>query len=365
MNEMQTNQEEIFSTYRHLLFSIAYRLLGTVMDAEDCVQEVFLQWHHAIADPPKTTIEHPKAFLCTLVTRKAIDHLRSARVQREAYVGLWLPEPLVSTDPSETSEQAEALSIAFLRLLERLSPIERAVFLLRQVFDYDYTEIAAVVDKSAEHCRQIMHRARQHLALPRTLPPMPPEEQQQVFLQFLQACQNGNMDSLLHTLSEEIVLYADSGGKANAARNPIRGAENVARYLLGLQTKYLQPANAIFQPVQINGQPGLLGYLRTDDFLRYLHSSLNTRQSEKSEKAGRRETTRQSIEFYQQAIEKQHPIFALALTLADRQIQEIDIIVNPDKLRHISFAANYGHRPDMSNSAPGRLSEPEQRHNGI
>ena len=161
MYETPMSQQELFQSYRPLLFSIAYRMLGSVMDAEDCVQEVFLQWHEAVRRRPGTPIENPKAFLCTLVTRRCIDQLRSARAQREAYVGLWLPEPLLAADPAGLPELAESLSMAFLLLLERLSPIERAVFLLRQVFDYDYAAIATFVGKSEENCRQVMHRARQ------------------------------------------------------------------------------------------------------------------------------------------------------------------------------------------------------------
>lgn len=341
MTQTPADQQEIFSAYRPLLFSIAYRMLGSVMDAEDCVQEVFLQWQEALAKGPASPVEKPKAYLCTLVTRRCIDHLRSARVQRESYAGLWLPEPLVATDPAEFFEFAESLSMAFMLLLERLAPLERAIFLLRQVFDYDYAEIAAMVGRSATTCRQVMHRARQHLALPHSQARMVQEEQQQIFAQFLQACQSGDMDGLLQVLSADIVLHTDSGGKVSAARNPVVGPSSVARYLLGIQRKFLRLADLAIYPVQINGQPGLLGYLSSDEFLQKMLWALDAEQRTETGRVGARETTRRDIAFYRQIIrQKGQPLFALALTLAERQIQEIDILVNPDKLRHIpAFSA--------------------------
>jgi len=332
MPETQMSEQELFRAYRPLLFSIAYRMLGSVMDAEDCVQEAFLQWREAVARIPATPIENPKAYLCTLVTRRCIDHLRSAQAQRESYVGLWLPEPLITADPSELSELTESLSMAFLLLLERLSPLERAVFILRQVFDYDYAEIATIVDKSATYCRQVMRRARQHLTLPHSNSQMSREEQQQIFMQFLQACQEGDIEGLVRVLSEKVVLHTDGGGQLGAARNPLVGPDRIARYLLGIQRKFLRLSDFTLRPVLINGQPGIIGYPHSDGFLQEL---LSTLEEERGERAGRRETTRQQIELYRHAIEKEEPLFAIALTLAEKQIQEIDIIVNPEKLRHI------------------------------
>lgn len=149
------NQDDVFQTYRSLLFSIAYRMLGSVMDAEDCVQEAYVSWHQTVESGE--SVQSPKAYLCTIVTRLCIDQLRAARAQREAYVGVWLPEPLVEPNARDLAEMAalsESLSMAFLLLLEHLSPVERAVFLLHQVFDYEYAEIATMVRKSEEHCRQ-------------------------------------------------------------------------------------------------------------------------------------------------------------------------------------------------------------------
>ncbi len=332
MPELQMSEQELFYTYRPLLFSIAYRMLGSVMDAEDCVQEAFLQWHEALIRDPATPIENPKAYLSTLVTRRCIDHLRSARVQRESYVGLWLPDPVITTDPEARSELAESLSMAFLLLLERLSPLERAVFLLRQVFDYDYTEIATVVGKSAEYCRQLMHRARRHLPTRRSSPTMSKEEQEQIFTQFLRACRDGDMDSLLQVLSEKVVLHTDGGGRISTALNPIVGSERVARYLLGIQRKFLSLIEVRGQPVQLNGQPGLIGYCQQNGFL---PESLATLEDIQHPGKDKREVTKKQIEYYQHALKRGEPLFAIVLILAENQVQEVDIVANPEKLQHL------------------------------
>jgi RNA polymerase sigma-70 factor (ECF subfamily) len=347
MDKIEASQQEVFQAYRPLLFSMAYRMLGSVMEAEDCVQEAFLQWHEALASRPAPAIENPKAYLCTLVTRRCIDRLRSARAQREAYVGLWLPEPLVTTDPAELSELSESLSMAFLLLLERLSPLERAVFILRQVFDYDYAEIAECVGKSEEYCRQVMHRARRHLTFPRPRSRMSQEEQQEIFTQFLRACQDGDIDGLMRVLSKEIVLHTDSGGRVSAARNPIVGAERVARYLLGIQRKFLGLAEVTIRPMPINGQPGFVGYLTSDEIMHNLLASFFLQRREGSEKGGARETTKQKLEFYQRTIKMGEPLFALTLTLDEKQIREIDIVVNPDKLRHLPALPFAGEKADL------------------
>ncbi|QBD76037.1 RNA polymerase sigma-70 factor [Ktedonosporobacter rubrisoli] len=286
--------DDVFQAYKPLLFSIAYNMLGSVMDAEDCVQEAFLRWYQASTHGETEAIHSPKAFLCTIVTRLSIDHLRSARVQREHYVGIWLPEPLITTDESSVSamaELAETLSLAFLRLLEQLSPVERAVFLLRQVFDYDYAEIARIVQKSEENCRQIVRRARQHLGQRRTPYHTTREQQDHILQQFLHACMSGDMDGLLSLLSADIVSYADSGGKAVAARNPIIGADRVARYLLGLLAK--APQSYSFRVALVNGQPGILNYID-----------------------GR-------------------PHSIVVLHIMAGQVKEIDVLANPDKLRSV------------------------------
>jgi RNA polymerase sigma-70 factor (ECF subfamily) len=260
------------------------------------------------------------------VTRRCIDRLRSAQMQRETYVGLWLPEPLVeTTDPSEHSELNESLSLAFLLLLERLSPIERAVFLLRQVFDYDYAEIAAIVGKSAENCRQILHRAQRHLPARPTHTSAPHTKPQQVFTQFFQACMNGEMEGLLQVLSDEIVLHADGGGKVRTARHPLYGPDRVARYLLGLQQNVFQAIKVAIRPTLINGQPGLIGYLEKgpDEMPRL-------RQERE-----RQENRKQPGAWHERALEEGEAAFVIGLVCTDTLVQEIDIIVNPEKLRHI------------------------------
>jgi RNA polymerase sigma-70 factor (ECF subfamily) len=319
MKRSSAQQETIFQQYKSLLFSIAYHMLGSVMDAEDCVQEAFLQWYTSEREEP---VEHPKAYLSTLVTRRCIDRLRSAQTHRETYVGLWLPEPLIEAiDPSEHATLNESLSLAFLLLLERLSPIERAVFLLRQVFDYDYAEIAPIVGKSAENCRQIMHRARRHLPVRPTPTPAPHVQPWQVFTQFFQAWMNGDMAGLLQVLSDEIVLHTDGGGKARAALHPLYGPDRVARYLLGLQQKAFQVSKVAIRPMLINGQPGLIGYLGE-----------KPRRSPEQE---RKEDSNLPGEWQQRAREKGDAAFAMGLLYVDKEIQEVDIIVNPEKLRHI------------------------------
>ncbi|GHO46928.1 DNA-directed RNA polymerase sigma-70 factor [Ktedonospora formicarum] len=313
----------MFQQYKSLLFSIAYHMLGSVMDAEDCVQEAFLQFY---ASEEKETIEQPKAYLCTLVTRRCIDQLRSAQMQRETYVGLWLPEPLIeATDPSELSELNESLSLAFLLLLERLSPIERAVFLLRQVFDYDYAEIADIVGKSAENCRQILHRARRHLPARPTHTSAPYAGQRQVFTQFFQAWMNGNMEGLVQVLSDEIVVNTDGGGKVRATLHPVHGLDRVARHLLWLQPKVFHGIKVAIRPTLINGQPGLIGYLEEGLDEKQLHSlGLEGKESSKMLPV-----------WHQRASQKGKATFVMILACTDNQIQEIDIIVNPEKLQHI------------------------------
>jgi RNA polymerase sigma-70 factor (ECF subfamily) len=315
--------ETIFKEYKSLLFSIAYHMLGSVMDAEDCVQEAFLQWYIA---EQQETIANPKAYLCTLVTRRSIDRLRSAQAQRETYAGLWLPEPLVEgIDPSDLSERTETLSLAFLLLLERLSPLERAVFLLRQVFDYDYAEIAAMVGKSVENCRQVMHRARRHLPPLSSLAQLPQTRPQQVFSRFVQVCMEGDMPGLLNLLSDDVVLHADGGGKVTAARNPLYGPERVARYLLGIKEKLFYKVMLAIRPSLINGQPGLIGYLEKSLDEQFL---LGLRPAE-------RERIRRQLMPYQLPLSQGQALFVIALAYADNQLQEIDIIVNPEKLQHI------------------------------
>ncbi|HKF38486.1 MAG TPA: sigma-70 family RNA polymerase sigma factor [Ktedonobacteraceae bacterium] len=295
-------QADVFHAYKPLLFSIAYHMLGSIMDAEDCVQEAFLRWYQAKDLDEIEAVRSPKSYLSTMVTRLCIDQLRSARAQRERYVGIWLPEPLVTIDETSLTgmaERWEALSLAFLRLLEQLSPLERAVFLLHQVFDYDYAEIAAIVHKSADNCRQIGHRARQHLQA-RHSPYHASKEQHATLLhQFRRACTSGDMDGLLALLANDIVAYTDGGGKAIMARNPIYGADKVMRFLLGVGRKLNGLHSFTVRRANINGWPGMVTYI--NDL----------------------------------------PYFILVLDSVDGHIQEIDIVANPDKLHRVP-ARTYG-----------------------
>jgi len=221
---------ELYEQYRHLLFSIAYRMLGSAMEAEDMVQEAFLRYENT----HDKDIQSPKAYLTTIVTRLCLDHLKSAKTQREQYIGTWLPEPIFTEQAANPEpEETETLSMAFMVLMENLSPVERAVFLLREVFDYDYAAIAKIVNKSEVNCRRYYHLAKQYLVERR--PRFEPSSAEQIKLvhQFMQATVEGDMEALTHTLAQDIVMYADSGGKAPAARIPQRGVEAVTR-LLGI-----------------------------------------------------------------------------------------------------------------------------------
>ncbi len=257
MRESPTNKDETFQQYRPLLFSIAYRMLCSVADAEDVVQEAFVRWQRVSG----TKVRSPKAYLSSVVTRLCIDHLRSARVRREEYVGQWLPEPLLtdkSLDVAETIELDETLSMAFLVLLERLTPVERAVFLLQEVFDYDYEEIARIVGKSEANCRQIARRARESVAARRPRFDISVEQEERLVGSFLEACFSGDMEGLLALLSEDVILYSDGGGKIRAALNPIYGADKVARFFFGILRQV--PPGFIVRRTQVNGRPGLIGY---------------------------------------------------------------------------------------------------------
>jgi RNA polymerase sigma-70 factor, ECF subfamily len=237
---------------RPLLFSLAYRMVGSVGEAEDLVQEAFLRFHR------ETSVDAPKAFLTTVVTRLAIDHLRSARVRRESYVGTWVPEPLVSApDAGERVERDETLSLAFLALLERLTPVERAVYVLHELFDYSHDEIAPIVEKSSANCRQILARARRHVddERPRFEPSR--ERREALLARFLAAIRVGDVDGLVGLLAADAVHYADGGGKARATPLPIYGAEKIARLWASLGTTQ-GPFEV--RAADVNGQPGVVAF---------------------------------------------------------------------------------------------------------
>jgi len=247
-----------FDEHRGLLFSIAYRMLGSRADAEDMLQETFLRWQHA----SEVAVHDPRAFLVTVVTRLCINQLQSARVRREQYFGQWLPEPLFT---QLTAEQPPipgidgSLSMAFLMLLERLTPVERAVFILREVFDYEYAEVAAMLGRSEASCRQTLKRAKQHVAEERQRFESSPQEHQRLLQEFLEATARGNMQGLLALLSKGVVLYTDGGGKATAVPNPIYGPDHVARFFLGARKKFM-PKDVVRRFTEINGQPGIAVY---------------------------------------------------------------------------------------------------------
>jgi RNA polymerase sigma-70 factor (ECF subfamily) len=284
---------ERFEQERPLLFAIAYRMLGSVMEAEDVVQEAWLRYQATPAD----SVRSPKAFLSTVVTRLCLDQLKSARARREQYFGPWLPEPLLtSEDASPTPEGRvdvhESVSMAFLVLLESLTPVERAVFLLREVFDYGYDEIAAIVDRSEDACRQSFHRAKQSLVARRPRFQASPEARQRLTQGFLRAVEAGDLPGLTELLAEDITLWTDGGGKTRAAVRPLHGPETVARFILGVVRK--APPNIEVEVTEVNGDPGLL--LRVDGA----------------------------------------PFAAMAMELDEHCIHAIRTIVNPDKLAHLA-----------------------------
>jgi RNA polymerase sigma-70 factor (ECF subfamily) len=280
--QRQDSQDQIslaaFTQYRRLLFSLAYRMLGSVVDAEDILQEAFVRWQGASQDD----IRSSKAFLITIVTRLCIDQLNSSRARREEYVGQWLPEPVVTdpaSNPFEVVQTDESLSLAFLVLLERLTPDERAVFLLREIFDYEYSEIAKVVDQSEASCRQILRRAKQHVNAPRSRFSAPRGKPEELRRGFLEAAGKGDLAGLIGLLAADVALYTDGGGKGRAVPNVIDGASNVARAVLsGLQR--VPPTNAVISMVQINGEAGFVIYINGEpQFAFVLHASANRIES--------------------------------------------------------------------------------------
>jgi RNA polymerase sigma-70 factor (ECF subfamily) len=229
------HNNEVFEAQRPVMFGLAYRMLGSVADAEDVVQEAWLRWQSA----DRGDVQSPRAFLTTVATRLSVDQLRRRQRERETYIGPWLPEPLVTDDTTreKSAELAESLSLAFLTLLEKLQPVERAVFLLHDVFQYSHDEIGAIVEKSSQNCRQILSRAKEHLAAGRPRFRPEPARQQALLEQFLATCQSGDVPALAQLLIEDVVLVADGGGKATAAKKVVRGPELVARALTGFARK--------------------------------------------------------------------------------------------------------------------------------
>ncbi|WP_406393270.1 RNA polymerase sigma-70 factor [Streptomyces sp. NBC_00882] len=290
------SRTEEFQELRPLLFSIAYRILGGVGEAEDAVQETWLRYE-ATATEPRSV----KAYLSTTVTRIAIDVLRSARVRREEYVGAWLPEPLLDDpyeDPQRAAELAESVSMAALLLLERLSPLERAAFVLREVFDFGFPEVAAAVGRSEAACRQLVSRARRHMAAGRPRFEADREEREELASRFFVALREGDVDGLRGLLAADVSMVGDGGGRAPQLAKAVAGAQNVAR-LLGSVFPRMARIEVTFEPHELNGQPGAIFYDRDG---KVLHT--------------------------------------LALDILDGRIQTIRAVINPDKLGHVGPVAD-------------------------
>ncbi|MFD5113361.1 RNA polymerase sigma-70 factor [Streptomyces sp. NPDC058391] len=287
---------EDFEELRPLLFSIAYRILGSVSEAEDAVQETWLRFDGSATRPTST-----KAFLSATVTRISIDVLRSARVRREEYVGPWFPEPLLSDpyqDPARSAELADSVSMAALLLLERLSPLERAVFLLREVFAFGFDEVAAAVGRSEAACRQLLVRARRHMEAGRPRFAADRQERQRLAARFFDALENGDVGGLRKLLAADVQLAGDGGGKAPQLARAVMGADNVAR-VLGSVFPWLMRIGVTFEPHEVNGQPG---------------ATFRDRDSK--------------------------ILYTLVLEVLDGQIQTIRGVINPDKLGHLGPVAD-------------------------
>jgi RNA polymerase sigma-70 factor (ECF subfamily) len=244
---------ETFQAVRPRLFGIAYRMLGSATEAEDLVQDAWVRWQGTDRD----AVREPAAFLATVVTRLALTALDSARARREVYVGPWLPEPvLTDDDPALGAERNEALSLAVLTLLEKLTPAERAAFVLHEAFDYPFRQVAEVLEISEANARQLASRARAHLDRERAAP-VDPVEQQRLLEAFVDAAQRGDLEALEAVLAEDVIALSDGGGVVLAARKPVEGRERVARFLLGILDKFARDIEAV--PAIVNGEPGFIG----------------------------------------------------------------------------------------------------------
>jgi len=249
---------DAYAALRPRLFAIAYRMLGTRADAEDVLQDAWLRWHHA----DQAALQSAEAWLVTVVTRLAIDRLRAAKTEREAYVGWWLPEPLVALDehtPEAAAELAGELSVALLWVLERLSPEERAAFLLRQVFDHDYAEIAALLDKSEAACRQMVRRASARLQQERPRFDVPRDVHRRLVGSFMHAARSGQREAIKALLADNVQIVGDGGGKVPSFMKILRGAHRIANLYWVLWKKH--PDRVVYRMAQVNGEAGLLRYV--------------------------------------------------------------------------------------------------------
>jgi RNA polymerase sigma-70 factor, ECF subfamily len=284
---------------RPLMFSIAYRMTGSVAEAEDLVQEAFFRLGRVRQNGVR--VESPKAYLTTTTTRLAINHLRSARARRESYVGTWLPEPLVADlhdSPEQMSELSDSLSMAFLLLLESLSPVERAVFLLREVFGYPYEEIAQIVDKSEANCRQIFVRARQRVGSHQARYEASREQNEALVRSFLAAARDGDLGQLVDLLAADVAFYGDGGGKATSTPQPVFGRDTVATFFIALSDR-ARRLEISFEPVLVNGGPGIITH----------------------DPQGK-------------------VVSVLSFEILDGMVQTVRGIVNPDKLQHLGAVSD-------------------------
>jgi RNA polymerase sigma-70 factor (ECF subfamily) len=296
--------DRIYEELQGMLFSMAYRMIGRVSEAEDIVQEAFLRFHRASQD---VEIESPRAFLSTVTTRLAIDHLRSARVRRETYVGPWIPEPLLTDsapDAGQHAEIADSLSLAFLALLERLTPVERAVFLLHDVFDYGYEEIAEIVGKGADNCRQLAVRARRHVEERRARFDVSDAGKDELTRRFFAACEEGDTDELIQLLADDVVFFGDGGGKGRGLPHPVHGSDKVRRLLLGFFATRRE-IDARLEFTTVNDQPGVVVF-DADDRL----------------------------------------INVMTLDTGDGVVRAIYSVINPDKLIHLGYPVSDFARSD-------------------
>jgi len=292
---------DLYGELRPRAFAIAYQMLGSVSEAEDVVQEAFLRMHQTLRRDEQIT--SPRAYIATLVTRLAIDQLRSARVRRERYVGEWLPEPLV-TDPSpaEQAETADSLSLAFLVLLESLSPQQRAAFLLREVFEYPYPEVAEIIGTDVDSARHLVARARTHVQERRPRYHASRRQRDELAQRFFAAAEQGDLRALEALLAQDVALHGDGGGKVPALARPVNGRERVARTVVaGMST--LARLGVRLRVTEVNGQPGAMAF-DSQDLL----------------------------------------VGVIGLGISEGQIQTIHSIVNPDKLRHLDRVSDLGTR---------------------
>jgi RNA polymerase sigma-70 factor (ECF subfamily) len=243
-----------FEPHRRFLVGVAYRMLGSVAEAEDVIQDSFLRWEGT----DRSNIEEPRAYLARIVTRLCLDRLKSARARREHYVGTWLPEPIV--EAPGPAEVADDLSVALLMTLERLSPLERAAFLLHDVFDMDYSAIAGVLERSEAACRQLATRAREHVRDERPRFEPSRDAEARLTAAFAAAMLSGDTDALTTLLAEDAVIYTDAGGKRKAPLNPVYGRDKIVRFFAGVKTKRAPVTTNTARPVRINGLPGFVIY---------------------------------------------------------------------------------------------------------